>query len=546
MQIFAQKIETALTAVLAGLGAGPALDSVPPKNLFKAEVEQLEAGFQPVENLDEASLGVEIGPKNEPITHPPIAAKTPGEQKAPGEIPIVHLIAAAGHFAANGEVPKEIPLAAMRTPLGTSDGPSLSKTPPPMALPAFDPMPTFTGAMPPAAAGPLVSDHLPKQVSPDTDPETKNVAPVPGANARPEVAALVPFADAPPTKATPMAIPEELIQRQPAKAPASPPLPDRSFLPFDQATPPQRHATQQVTQPLTPAGQGTNKTALVGDATPLPKDTKPQAINPIQADSPVKAAPIAPQTQGQNPPRVDAPLVDVTANKPPVLTTTVSQPTTQHADGTPEINPQSVEKPTTPPYPVANTGDVDPKAAPENAPAALPSTSGQIAQAAFASEFDAPASQTSPSLATTTQSTPATLRAEGITSLSPPQIQQVTVQVAQHISNGTTAFDIALHPAELGQVRMTLSLDNGSATLTVTAERPESLDLLRRSADGLVADLAALGFSDISMAFSNQGQQQTDADKQPEQPADNPAYPQDLAAANPSANKVAGGLDLRL
>ena len=36
------------------------------------------------------------------------------------------------------------------------------------------------------------------------------------------------------------------------------------------------------------------------------------------------------------------------------------------------------------------------------------------------------------------------------------------------------------------------------------------------------------------------------ADKQPEQPADNPAYPQDPAATNPSANKVAGGLDLRL
>lgn len=542
MQIFAQKIETALTAVLAGLGAGPALDSVPPENLFKAEVEQLEAGFQAVENLNEASLGVEIGPTIEPNTHPPGAAIIPSEQKTAGEIPIVHLIAAAGHFAANGEVPKEIPLAAIRTPLNTADGPQLSKTPSPMALSAFDPRPAFSGAMPTTAAGPLVSDHLPKPVSPDANPETKNVVPVPGPNTWPEVAALVPIADAAPTKAAPVAIPEEQIQRQPAKALASPPLPDRPFLSFDQANTQPR----QTPQSLTPVGRITNETTLVGDATPLPKESKPQAINPIQADSQVKAAPIAPQSQGHTAPRVDAPLLDVTANKPPVLTTTSSQPTTQHVGDPPEINPQGGDKPTTPPNPVAITSDIDPKAAPENVPTSLPTTSGQIAQAAIAQDFDAPVAQTMPSFATATLSTPIALRGEGVASLSPPQILQVTVQVAQHISNGTTAFDIALHPAELGQVRMTLSLENGSATLTVTAERPESLDLLRRSADGLVADLAALGFSDISMAFSNQGQQEPSADKQPEQPADNPAYPQDPAANNPSANKVAGGLDLRL
>lgn len=62
--------------------------------------------------------------------------------------------------------------------------------------------------------------------------------------------------------------------------------------------------------------------------------------------------------------------------------------------------------------------------------------------------------------------------------------------------------EIQLEPRELGRVRMVLSLSDQGLTLTVAAERPETLELMRRNIDLLAQDFAALGYRDLSFAFA--------------------------------------------
>jgi len=81
------------------------------------------------------------------------------------------------------------------------------------------------------------------------------------------------------------------------------------------------------------------------------------------------------------------------------------------------------------------------------------------------------------------------------------------VQIAQNApqANGDM-IDIALDPPELGKVRMSVSATDVGTVIQITAERQDTLDLLRRNPDLLTAEFKAQGFADISFAFSQQDQ----------------------------------------
>jgi hypothetical protein len=66
--------------------------------------------------------------------------------------------------------------------------------------------------------------------------------------------------------------------------------------------------------------------------------------------------------------------------------------------------------------------------------------------------------------------------------------------------------ELTLSPEELGRVRMTLTTVDGALTLAVSAERPETLDLLRRHIDELARDFRALGYSDVNFSFQDRPQ----------------------------------------
>ncbi|MGV6850027.1 MAG: flagellar hook-length control protein FliK [Marinibacterium sp.] len=67
------------------------------------------------------------------------------------------------------------------------------------------------------------------------------------------------------------------------------------------------------------------------------------------------------------------------------------------------------------------------------------------------------------------------------------------------------AIEIGLSPKELGHVRMSLHLSDGSAVLTVFADRPETADLMRRHAGEMTVALQDLGYGQVAFSFASGG-----------------------------------------
>ena len=82
--------------------------------------------------------------------------------------------------------------------------------------------------------------------------------------------------------------------------------------------------------------------------------------------------------------------------------------------------------------------------------------------------------------------------------------------IARQLSAGFAAapgdkVEVILSPEELGRVRMTILNDDRGLTMTFVAERPETLDLMRRNIDSLAQDFRGLGFGALNFAFSREG-----------------------------------------
>ncbi len=65
-------------------------------------------------------------------------------------------------------------------------------------------------------------------------------------------------------------------------------------------------------------------------------------------------------------------------------------------------------------------------------------------------------------------------------------------------------IELVLTPEELGRVRMVLTAQDDGLRLVVQADRPETLDLMRRHAEQLTRDFKDLGYQDISFSFDSQ------------------------------------------
>jgi len=76
--------------------------------------------------------------------------------------------------------------------------------------------------------------------------------------------------------------------------------------------------------------------------------------------------------------------------------------------------------------------------------------------------------------------------------------------------------EISLNPKELGRVRMNISAVEAGITVSVVAERPETLDLMRRNIDQLAREFEIIGYSDINFSFSQGETQQEFSDEQQE------------------------------
>jgi len=130
----------------------------------------------------------------------------------------------------------------------------------------------------------------------------------------------------------------------------------------------------------------------------------------------------------------------------------------------------------------------------------------------------------------------------------------ISLRLAQAAAQFTDRpVEVTLSPEELGRVRMTLATHDGNLTMVIQADRPETLDLLRRHIDTLAQDFRDLGFDDLNFSFGHD-REGSPTPNEIDTAEDNDRLVSDLprpevalpAIPTPLQNSVGGGLDLRM
>jgi hypothetical protein len=130
--------------------------------------------------------------------------------------------------------------------------------------------------------------------------------------------------------------------------------------------------------------------------------------------------------------------------------------------------------------------------------------------------------------------------------------RQIAVQIAhaaEAVGGARGTIELRLSPEELGRVRLHLHPSEAGLSVTITADRPETLDLMRRNIDLLAREFVQIGYEGTEFDFT-QGGQSTDQDQAPPFDAAAPALttaPPDITPLVPAALLVLGDrLDIRL
>ncbi|MGC1497590.1 MAG: flagellar hook-length control protein FliK [Sulfitobacter sp.] len=132
----------------------------------------------------------------------------------------------------------------------------------------------------------------------------------------------------------------------------------------------------------------------------------------------------------------------------------------------------------------------------------------------------------------------------------PIHVARQLAEVVQHMPS--RPVEITLSPEELGRVRLSVVTSETGIVVNVLAERPETLDLLRRHIDQLSQEFQDLGYQDIAFSFAGAGTD-TDNDGDNTQPEDHSGpHAKDVNQTDATATQIhlsadpAAGLDLRL
>ena len=144
------------------------------------------------------------------------------------------------------------------------------------------------------------------------------------------------------------------------------------------------------------------------------------------------------------------------------------------------------------------------------------------------------------------------------TILGSPTAPDLPRNVIQQLTHGIKAgqdrtADILLNPAELGRVRISLQSGDTGVTVNILADRPETLELLRRNVDLLAQDFQDIGYGAADFAFGQGGQPQSHSAHDQEQGAkphdrstgaDEPGSPD--AGRQPGLSQSLDRIDIRL
>lgn len=113
-------------------------------------------------------------------------------------------------------------------------------------------------------------------------------------------------------------------------------------------------------------------------------------------------------------------------------------------------------------------------------------------------------------------------RAQPGTFAAAPAVAAEPRGVARQIAEALIAahengIDLQLSPEELGRVKLSMTQGEAGFLVTVSADRPETLELLRRHIDLLGEEFAALGLGDTAFSFNDSPDHQTAGDPLPTQ-----------------------------
>ena len=110
-------------------------------------------------------------------------------------------------------------------------------------------------------------------------------------------------------------------------------------------------------------------------------------------------------------------------------------------------------------------------------------------------------------------------------------------------------LELALSPEELGRLTISIKHDGDFVRVTVIADRPETLDLMRRHGGDLVADLRQAGFSGASLSFGQGGQggqpRFATAETATKDQSTSQHLPPETKPTAPNRSRKGSGMDLR-
>lgn len=124
-------------------------------------------------------------------------------------------------------------------------------------------------------------------------------------------------------------------------------------------------------------------------------------------------------------------------------------------------------------------------------------------------------------------------------------------QVAEGLSGalattpGSDRIELVLSPEELGRVRFELRAEGDSLQVTLTAERPETMELLRRHLPELLTELRQAGYGTATLNFGQSGNSGSGAAFEAPDDGDVPPPSEPLPVSRPAPVQT-GGLNLRL
>ncbi|NNF91121.1 MAG: flagellar hook-length control protein FliK [Boseongicola sp.] len=136
----------------------------------------------------------------------------------------------------------------------------------------------------------------------------------------------------------------------------------------------------------------------------------------------------------------------------------------------------------------------------------------------------------------------------------PPVARAAVAQIAEVLRGlPDGSVEVRLSPDELGRVKLTLVPGETGLVVQMMAERAETLDLLRRNADLLAADLRDAGYSGLEFAFGREdrggdaqspdGQIPTEIETEP---PERPVTATMMGRRQVPTGLSAAGLDIRL